>query len=318
MKRANEKLNSTDLLQLRLFQGENAEAIEWALDGCQIRDLALEEILLKPSQENDSLFVVLEGELKIQIEEDGVSPIAVAGPGDCVGELSVLENKHTTAFVIAAVPSSVLVLNRDVLWQLINRSHAVARNMLLMLSSRVRTNSQTLNESLELQRLYKKSSNIDALTGLHNRRWLMSKLSEMLETHRSSLKLSVLMMDIDHFKQYNDTHGHLAGDHAINAVASCVSRSLRAGDGAARYGGEEFVGVLPETELENAEVIAEGIRKLVERLPIVQLDGAALPSVTVSVGVGQMHSGDSPASLLKRADEALYRVKRSGRNRVGC
>lgn len=316
MNSSRNNLASDDLVRLGLFHGESPEAVEWVLDDCRVLELQEGEVLLRPLQANRFLYLVIEGNLRIQIEEDSAAPIARVGPGECVGELSVLENKHTTAFVIAGDAVKLIGLEREILWQLINRSHAVARNMLLMLSKRVRNNSQTLNESLELQRIFERSSNVDALTGLHNRRWLKPALEQLFDEHADGRFLSVLMVDIDHFKSYNDSHGHLAGDHAISTVAGSINRNLRSGDSAARYGGEEFVVILPGTSLADARGIAEDLRNEVEGTRITQFEGQDLPRVTVSIGVGQLEANQTPEMLLHAVDLALYRAKREGRNRV--
>lgn len=309
-------LTSDDLMGLSLFHGECPEAVEWVLDDCRVLELEEGEILLRPLQTNKFLYLVFEGSLRIQIEEDGTMPVAHVGPGDCVGELSVLENKHTTAFVITGSAVKLIELEREVLWQLINRSHAVARNMLLMLSKRVRHNSQALNESLELQRLFERNSNIDPLTGLHNRRWLNFTLAQSFSERADNEILSVLMVDIDDFKRYNDSHGHLAGDHAISTVARCINRILRSADSASRFGGEEFVIILPSTSLADAREIAESLRGEVEGTQITLFEGQELPRVTVSIGVGQLEANQTPDMLLHATDLALYRAKRDGRNRI--
>ncbi|MDE2594698.1 MAG: diguanylate cyclase [Burkholderiales bacterium] len=158
----------------------------------------------------------------------------------------------------------------------------------------------------------------DALTGLHNRQFLNERLPDLWrQAQRWHQTLSVLMIDIDHFKQVNDRYGHAAGDEALRLVASTLARHLgRPGDLAVRYGGEEFLVVLPQTNLEGACHIAENLRQSVAHL--VCRVGHDLIPLTVSIGVAQAkpsHASHRVEDLLHEADQLLYQAKRSGRNR---
>lgn len=157
----------------------------------------------------------------------------------------------------------------------------------------------------------------DSLTGLANRRRLDQVLrQEWARSLRNARPLAVLMVDVDHFKAFNDRHGHPGGDAALRQVAAAIASSIRRpADLAARYGGEEFLVVLPETELPGALLLAERIRAAVEALPPF---GADTAPVTVSIGIGCHTPGAQQdlATLLGDADEALYRAKGNGRNRV--
>ncbi|ETK40428.1 diguanylate cyclase [Pseudomonas fluorescens FH5] len=157
----------------------------------------------------------------------------------------------------------------------------------------------------------------DALTGLANRRTLDERLRlEWDRAQRSIESLSVLMIDVDHFKAFNDRHGHQGGDEALRAVAQVIASHIRRpADLAARYGGEEFAVVLPNTDAKGAWVIAEHIRKGVQHLP--RKAGDEQP-ITVSIGMStwQKHSRISLEDLLLKADQALYQAKHSGRNRI--
>ena len=156
----------------------------------------------------------------------------------------------------------------------------------------------------------------DSLTGAYNRRFMTNRLDEEFERHRRySRSLSLLMIDIDHFKTINDTYGHLCGDIILKSVANGISSILRKVDLLVRYGGEEFCGILPETNLDSAMILAERIRRTVEKQD--HLFHGEVVKITVSIGVHEF-SGDleSPDFLLKKADEALYAAKMAGRNQV--
>ncbi len=173
---------------------------------------------------------------------------------------------------------------------------------------------------LQVDRAHEKlriSNETDFLTGAHNRRYFMDRLLE--EAARGGAPFSLALLDVDNFKAVNDQHGHMAGDEVLRALARrCMSR-LRAGDTFARFGGEEFAVLLPQTDVEAALLWLERLRAEVAQL-CVELPGASL-SVTVSIGVASAGSTawlDAPGvdNVLRIADEALYRAKREGKNRI--
>ncbi|MBP6501341.1 MAG: GGDEF domain-containing protein [Rhodoferax sp.] len=158
----------------------------------------------------------------------------------------------------------------------------------------------------------------DPLTGLANRRHFLSVLEREIDgVARSGEPALLLMLDIDHFKSINDTHGHLAGDRVLQAVAKCLSRCIRPMDTVARYGGEEFAVVLPNCLVSVGEAVAERIRKTVETL-MIPVSATANVKVTISIGGAYAPSWvRSTAPLwIERADNLLYRAKSDGRNRV--
>ena len=156
----------------------------------------------------------------------------------------------------------------------------------------------------------------DSLTGLYNRHYMASHLETLLgRAQHGGRALSLLLLDIDFFKSINDTHGHAAGDDVLRELSARISRNVRGIDLAARYGGEEFVVVLPETDLADAILIADRLRRQIAEQPI-QLSSGQTVTVTCSIGVSMSHLGDETGDLIKRADEGLYKAKGSGRNRV--
>jgi len=158
----------------------------------------------------------------------------------------------------------------------------------------------------------------DQLTGLHNRRYMSRHLDTLIQGARKSGKpIAFLIMDIDFFKAVNDTHGHDIGDEVLRDFAGRISANVRGIDLACRYGGEEFVVVMPDTDVEFAYTVAERLRKSVEQTPFVVSRDPHQLSITISIGIaGSEGNVDSADALLHRADQALYRAKREGRNRV--
>ncbi len=157
----------------------------------------------------------------------------------------------------------------------------------------------------------------DGLTGTYNRRYLDQRLQEELDrSRRHGSPLSILLLDIDHFKKVNDTYGHLDGDYALRGIAAELRRNLRTIDILGRYGGEEFCCILPETPFEQACILAERCRAQIAATPLCCIDHQLF--LTVSIGVAGQLPDDTLDSIIKRADGALYQAKHQGRNRVCC
>jgi diguanylate cyclase len=158
----------------------------------------------------------------------------------------------------------------------------------------------------------------DALTGIGNRKYFDLRLRDaMRHAKEEGERLSMLMVDIDHFKVFNDTFGHTIGDEVLKIVARSLAESVKGRDTPARYGGEEFAVLLPQTSLPNAVTLAEQIRKgLASRRLRNRRTGEDFGNVTVSIGVAQFVFGESPEAFVDRADQALYRAKSTGRDKV--
>ncbi|KQQ37599.1 MULTISPECIES: PleD family two-component system response regulator [Rhizobium/Agrobacterium group] len=158
----------------------------------------------------------------------------------------------------------------------------------------------------------------DALTGLHNRRYLDNHMKVLFARATARGRpLSVCITDIDRFKSVNDTHGHDAGDEVLKEVAARIRSTVRGADLACRFGGEEFVVVMPDTDSAAAALIAERLRNIIEQTPFVLKSTGASLNITASLGIACSRSGaETPEQLLKQADRALYDAKNSGRNRV--
>ena len=175
--------------------------------------------------------------------------------------------------------------------------------------------SRSRTELTELVNQQKQLALTDSLTNVANRRAFEIEMKKLLALcERQTQRLSLLVVDIDHFKKFNDTFGHEAGDHVLEMVAASMNNLLRESDMVSRYGGEEFVITLPGTALENAQMVAERMRESVAKLQF-QMP-KIMPQVTVSIGVAEYEPGDCTDSLFRRADAAMYVAKNSGRNRV--
>ncbi len=191
-------------------------------------------------------------------------------------------------------------------------STEVSRLVLLAASTALATTAVLRNQ------MWLRQSASDALTGLMNRGFFDERIEEeFLRARRYHRPLAVAMIDIDHFKMFNDTHGHAAGDHVLKIVSEKIGRGLRRTDVVARYGGEELACILPETDRESAAHKAELLRQAVAEAQVAVRKSHGPVSVTISVGVASFpDDGETVAEVLEKADTRLYSAKRKGRNRV--
>ena len=195
------------------------------------------------------------------------------------------------------------------------RSQAFSENELATIEAYLCRLVYPLRNAL-LYRRALESAFLDPLTGTRNRGALYSSLQREWElARRHGQALSVIMLDVDHFKAVNDTYGHAVGDTVLQQVADCITRCVRASDIVFRYGGEEFLILLSNTPQDGAMHLAERIRIELARRTHLSSDGTPL-RVTASLGVASLYDGDSKEVLLTHADQALYRAKHAGRNRV--
>ena len=188
------------------------------------------------------------------------------------------------------------------------------------LEARLNASKQEINQLQENLEVVRTESLTDPLTGLSNRKLFDDALSKsMSDAVERSEPLTLLMTDVDHFKNFNDTWGHLTGDQVLRLVAMSVKQNVKGQDTAARYGGEEFAVVLPNTVLRSALTVADHIRRAVMSKELMKRStGQNLGRVTISIGVATVRKGDTMQSLIARADACLYAAKRNGRNRVIC
>jgi diguanylate cyclase len=188
------------------------------------------------------------------------------------------------------------------------------------LEERLNASKEEINQLQEHLEAVRTESLTDPLTGLANRKQFDERLAQALAYAADrSEPLSLLMADVDHFKMFNDTWGHLTGDQVLRLVAMSIKQNVKGQDIAARYGGEEFAVILPNTVLRSASTVADHIRRAVMSKELMKRStGQNLGRVTVSIGVATIRKSDTGQSLIARADSCLYAAKRNGRNRVIC
>ena len=309
--------NQEELRQLQLLRSVDLSAVEPLLLNCPVRTVEPGEILISAGDPNLYLYLLLSGSLSVHLQSTGSEPIYTLQPGESVGEVSLIDHRPASAYVVAKTPSRILVIDEHDMWMLADTSHAISRNLLATLTQRLRSGNDLIYQHQAQLGEYQFQATIDAVTGLYNRHWLDKMLPRQISRSRSTGEpLTVLMIDIDHFKAYNDTHGHLGGDRALYTVACTLRDRLRPADMAARYGGEEFAVLLPQCRVADACNVAERLRMAVADCEVIFPQGPELPAVTISLGAAELSDTHTPDQLLGEADAALYRAKRDGRNCV--
>lgn len=309
-------ITRSEFSKLEIFKNVSFESLAGYLLGCKKILAQPGELLIDPEHPIRRLIVVLDGMLEVRLTSQGGNFTDTIEPGHSAGEMSIFDNIKPSASVYAKEPSHLLIVDASTALAMIHASHDLCLNFLHILCQRIRNNNRVVCQEEYHIRCIEENAKVDSLTGLHNRRWLEEMYArEMSRSNAGNFKLCAFMLDIDHFKNVNDTYGHLAGDQVLMSVAQSITKSLRPSDMPVRYGGEEFTVFLPGTSLDNAKVIAERMRKNVESMQIVLPSGESL-KVTVSIGFTERIENDSVRSIIERADQALYHAKENGRNRV--
>jgi diguanylate cyclase (GGDEF)-like protein len=302
------------LLQgIALFRGIDADSMSDLLPQCGRIDVEQGHVLLSPERENHCVYVVLSGRLTVHLGSLDAPKIADLGAGSCAGEMSLIEDKDPSAFVVATEPSHLMVISHTLLWRMVDRSHTFCKNLLVVLSERVRSDNEYIASSLGVLRQAERNAQTDALTGLGNRHWMRTMFErEVTRTLHANKALCLMMIDVDNFKTFNDQYGHIAGDRVLVAVAEALREFLRPTDLVARFGGDEFAVLLPDLQVKQARQTAERIRQQIAGLSPPSLSTA----ITVSIGIAGRTDKDDVGMLVQRADGAMYDAKEAGRNRV--
>jgi len=305
------------LAGLELFHGVCPDDVQNLLQECDRCDLETGELLLSPGKKNENVYVVLSGELNVRVGSTDSPILATMEVGACAGEMSIIEDRDPSAYVIAAEPTHLLVIHKDVLWNMVDASHDFSKNLLVVLSERVRSHNHFIAASIGDWRKFEKHATTDALTGLGNRYAMEETFSrEVKRCLQDENPVSLIMIDVDRFKSFNDMFGHVAGDRALSAVAHILGKQFRPRDLLVRYGGDEFAVLLPGVPVNEAVTIAERVRVAVSGDTESSNDSLIQIPIKISMGVAEIEAHGTFESLLKAADAALYRAKHAGRNSV--
>ena len=316
--------------------------LDGLLGSCREVALAPGQALCHEGEEGHAMYVVLAGNLVVT---KAGKQVAVGRPGDCFGEMALIERRERAATLRALDRTLVLEIPEAAFREHLSANPGVLMALLRVFSDRSRrdldslvsanlkllaqaeemdqknrelteTRRQLEQRNRDLERL----SALDTLTQIANRRRFDAMLrQEWRRAVRDESPFSLLFCDIDHFKRFNDTYGHQAGDECLVRVAQAMEETLnRPADLVARYGGEEFIALLVDTDAEGARMLAERMRARIEGLQIENRASSVGPWLTVSLGVATIvpRAAGRPEDLVDLADRALYAAKESGRNRV--
>lgn len=307
--------------QLQLFDGVSDPVVNTLLNPCAVLRIQNGQSVPTPRGSEACVYIVLRGALGNTLIEEthGTQQIRTEKilRGESVGELSVLDDAAHSNTLTALEETDLLVIPSSTLWSLIDEVNGVARNLLRQLSFRLRAANAQLRRREKVGEFYRQLSMVDGLTSLYNRAWLNDRLSVLIEeAHSMNQPLSLLMIDLDHFKRFNDEHGHLTGDIALCAAAGVISAALRPSDFAVRYGGEELIVILPNSNEAAATMVAQRLCERMRQAVIFNDMHTPLPHITASIGIATLMPQQIANDLIAAADAALYRAKEAGRNQV--
>jgi len=307
----------TLLDSLALFRGVYPDDLQTLLQRCERRDLSRGEVLISPDARNDNVYVVLSGSLNVHVGAPETPVIATMEVGECVGEMSIIEDRDPSAWVIGAEDTHLLVIHQSTLWDMVDASHAFAKNLLVVLSERVRSHNRVIADSFGELRKFEKHATTDALTSLANRHSMQELFPREIENCQKKNKpVAMMMIDVDNFKQFNDMFGHIAGDRALIAVSKILRALFRPRDLLVRYGGDEFAVLLPDVSVRQAIAIGERLRRNISGTTGDGSDSLIRIPIKISMGIAELKPEGTLDSLIRDADAALYRAKHAGRDRV--
>ncbi|AJE04794.1 diguanylate cyclase [Geobacter pickeringii] len=311
--------SATELEQIPLFRFVPLECIEGILEHCSVTELDGGE-RYEPSLPLDrGLHLLLSGRLSLHYDVRETADPLLLEPGDIIGETFAAGEPGVPCLLVTTEPSRIMVMEEDLIWSLAQASHAAACNLLgVLLRRRHDPQRENFTGTIREYALHDQGI-VDPLTGFQTRRWL-ERILERQEARSAAngRPLSFVMVDIDRFRGFNETHGRLGGDRALHAVAKTVRNYLRPTELVARYGGDAFAILLPETDADTARMIAERLRQRMLDTVIDLQDGRLLPPLSISAGYASYDEGMERGDLVTAALAALERAKASGGNTVSA
>lgn len=299
----NQAVDLADLRGQQLFRQVNLTGLESLVHDCPSLKLPEGAALIEPGQPNHVVYLVLAGNLHVYDGKAKGEPLAVIQKGECVGLMSLIDQRPCHVRVIAKQACHLLAIDEERFFALVNGSNGIARNVVSMVMQYLRGKTAGAPERGRLQRRVEQNSNIDYVTGLYNHRWLDSVLERQIMRAATDRKpLSVLAIAVDGFAEFKQEFGDELADHAIATIGQVVAAKVRPTDMVARHDTDHFIVVLPETDIPGSEVVARRIRQAVAETEI-EIPGACrLPPMNVVTGQVQMKAFVAARKLV---DDAL-------------
>lgn len=321
------KRQSPELLaKVGVFSLLSSEEIGQVAEHLATVKLTAGQTLFHEGDQGNDLYIIADGAaaVSIRLPDGGDKEIARFAPGDFFGEMSIFDNAPRSASCCALEKSVLYSLSKDAFTDIITEHPALALKlmyrMLNVTTQRLRGTSEFVSEMVLWGEGARKRAVTDELTGVYNRRFLEDSLGNYVaEAREKGEPLSLVMVDLDHFRQINELYGHPTGDATVRSTAQLFRSLLRETDVIARYGGDEFIIILPHTDPVSATELMAKVCAEVARLEILKDLKGAITTVTASMGVAgfPLHATDL-SGLRAAADAALYRAKEEGRNRAVC
>jgi len=312
------------LQKVDIFSPLDSDELSRILPSFTVIDEEAEQTLFREGDEGNEMYIVVSGSVATTVSlPDGTRfEIATFGPGDFFGEMSVFEQAPRSATCTTREHSRLLSLHeRDFFTFLTQHSQSAIKIMYRMLNitaGRLMNTGQFLSDMVQWGEGARKRAITDEMTGLFNRRFLDDSIEvQFRRAENEGRPMTVVMVDLDRFREINEAYGHNAGDEVILAVAPVFKRIMKPTDILARYGGDEFTFVLPDTDTEEGLIRARAICEEVRSLPVLEKWNGKLTRITTSQGLATYprHAKDLK-TLRERADQALYQAKEQGRDRV--
>jgi diguanylate cyclase (GGDEF)-like protein len=281
-------------------------------------------VIFKEGDRGDTLYIVKSGTVSISLRlfNGQERELVEFSAGDFFGEMSIFENAPRSASCTTKEDSALFTLNGDTFFQFVESHPFIAikimYRMLNSTSQRLRNTDEFLSDMVQWGEKARKRAVTDELTGVYNRRFLEEALEEYFISSKAEMQsLSIVMVDLDNFRDINESFSTEVGDAVIVSVVEVFRKKLRDKDVIARYGGDEFTILLPDTESRAAKRLAEDICVSIEQLDVLERLEGPITRVTTSQGIATYpEHAENLKSLREKADQALYRAKHEGRNRV--
>lgn len=312
------------LSRVEIFSLLEPDDIRFVSDLFATREIGRGEVLFREGDRGNELFIVQDGSVAstLRLQDGSDRHVAHFRPGDFFGEMSIFENAPRSATCVCEENCTLLGLHERDFYRMIGLRPDIAvkimYRMLNITTQRLRDTGEFLSDMVQWGEAARRRSITDELTGAYNRRFLDDALAGQIEQARNGgTPLSLVMVDLDYFRDINAEYGHEGGDECIIEVVKSLQRVFREGDLLARFGGDEFIILMADTPSATALEIAERARAEVESLGLMQGCGGRAGGLTISMGIASYpEDSEDPASLKEMADQALYLAKEWGRNQV--